>query len=61
MIKNKNVIMKDAKAKYEHEVSNRDEVEKSQMKELEKLQVAKDRNVAIHRESKKRKKENKEL
>ena len=61
IIKNKNVIMKDTKAKHEHEISNREEVEKSHMKELEKFQAAKDRNIAILRESKKKKKEVKEL
>ena len=61
IITNKNAIRKDAKAKHEHEISNREEVERSQLKDLEKLQALKDRNMAILRESKKKKKETKEL
>ena len=61
IIKNKNAITKDMKEKHEHEISNRTQVEESQLKDLEKLQSLKDRNVSILRESKKKKRETKEL
>ena len=61
IIKNKNAITKEMKDKHEHEISNRTQVEESQLKDLEKLQSLKDRNVSILRESKQKKKEIKEL
>ena len=61
IIRSKNAILKDTKAKHDHELSNRSEVEKAQMKELEQLQNLKERNLAILRESKKKKKEAKNL
>ena len=65
IIKKKNQIQKEFKAYYDLEVSNRNEVEESQRKDITKLEReiknAKERNLSILKESKKKKKAAKDL
>ena len=65
IIQKKNKIQKEFKEMHDLEVSNRDEVEEAQKTDIDtferKLKLQKERNLAILKESKKKKKANKDL